>query len=111
ADRRDRDRGRRGGWLRTRARGGEILLDCAAAGCPARDWGHGRADRRRDRRVADAGRTRIARGRAAGTPVGVDHMTRTTNARVAGFTFLIGFGAGIASLVSSASVHLRSVVQ
>ena len=72
ADCRDWDRGRRGGWLRPRAPGRDILRPRAAAGRTAGSRRGGGAHGRRGRGVADAGRTRVARGRDAGPPIGVE---------------------------------------
>ena len=65
----------------------------------------GRAHRRRGRRVADAGRARVARGRPAGAPIGVGgRMTLRTKAKTAGFTFCFCFVAGIGERLLSGTV-------
>ena len=73
----DRDPRWRGGRLRACQPGGEIRCECAAAGRTARRRRRSRAHWRRHHRVADACRTRVARGRVAGAPRGVRRNGKT----------------------------------
>ncbi len=67
----DRHRGGRRQRLRAGASSGRLLRPSAATRCVAGRRRGGRAHRRRGRRIAHAGHTRIARRRAASAQVGV----------------------------------------